>query len=117
MVRTPPFQGGNAGSNPTGDANIKRIMSMYQDKNGKKYTKQEAIGVIPKKTFYCYTRDENNKCNLCPLWDSDKTKEYQEDGYCHYLKRGDWQENGTLHLWDQVKECGINDDIDEEDYS
>jgi hypothetical protein len=75
---------------------------------------------------YCY--GENGKC---PFWDIDESKPSQENGYCHYLKKGDWDFNSeggtitdmktgeTFHiehnpfnglLWDQVKECGINDD-------
>ena len=83
---------------------------MYKDKNGKKYTEKEAIDAIPEKTVYCYTRDKNNKCILCPFWEHIKDKEEQEDGYCHYLNRGDWELPGLGLLWDQVKECNINDE-------
>ena len=84
---------------------------------------------IPK-GFYCY----NITC--CPFWDMDKNKPEQENGYCHYLKRGDWDINPEIYegaifcygkgvkedieglplslLWDQVKECGVNDYTDEE---
>ena len=80
---------------------------------------------IPKGS-YCY-----NANGICPFWDKDNTKDEQENGYCHFLKRGDWDMNaeggrmidvktgevieldyysiGGL-LWDQVKECGVNDD-------
>ena len=40
------------------------------------------------------------------------TKEHQDNGYCHYLKRGDWEEEGWSLLWDMVKECGIKDDVE-----
>lgn len=79
---------------------------------------------IPKGS-YCY--DVNGKC---PFWAIDETKPAQESGYCHLLKQGDWhtnQEGGILLnpktgeerkvdyfpfglLWDQVKECDINDE-------
>lgn len=72
---------------------------------------------IPK-GLYCYTIesiDETTfrmKTNPCPYWRkfSDEYPE-QESGYCTYLKKGDFMEDGTFLLWDQVKECGINDDF------
>lgn len=53
---------------------------------------------------YCYNSD-----GRCPFWDKDKSKMPQENGYCHYLKQGDWDNEGFGLLWDQVKECGIKD--------
>ena len=61
---------------------------------------------IPK-GIYCY--DKNGKC---PYWDKDLSKPHQENGYCHYLKTGDWEAKHISLLWDQVKECGEN--LDEE---
>ena len=55
--------------------------------------------------IYCY--DVNG---ICPYWDSDLSKGEQNYGYCHYLKSGDWEDEGFSLLWDQVKECGINND-------
>jgi len=73
---------------------------------------------------YCYfgSRSPGDKSyRYCPLWDKDETKPRQEDGICHYLETADWEEwekdNGHIPLlWDQCKECGINDDIEEDDY-
>ena len=96
---------------------------------------------IPK-GLYCY--DERG---ICPYWRRIDGREEQEDGWCDYLGKGDYEinredkeviqttrENGKkietkIHfnkdnpppipmslLWDQCKECGINDDIDLEDY-
>jgi len=89
---------------------------------------------------YCYTveslgeRAKGIKINPCPFWDADEARPEQECGYCHYLKRGDWDINsqgGTIinmktgehiHLdyypfggllWDMCKECGINDEYEE----
>ena len=62
---------------------------------------------IPK-GIYCY-----DKHGLCPWFDAREDKPEQECGYCHYLEAGDWEENGTFLLWDQVKECGLNDDDEE----
>jgi hypothetical protein len=46
---------------------------------------------IPK-GIYCYDDDGND----CPFWDL-KLGEYpeQEEGYCHYLKKSDWELNET----------------------
>jgi len=76
--------------------------------------------------FYCYTRLKNGKLKLCPYWSKIKNRRKQENGYCSYLGKGDWEINqeeewinvdtgeivkGNLSLlWDMVKECGINED-------
>lgn len=46
----------------------------------------------------------------CKYWSLDKSKPDQDNGYCSYLEKGDWNEgpDGLGMLWDQVKECGIN---------
>ena len=65
---------------------------------------------------------------ICPYWNKNKDKPNQCNGYCGYLKQGDWdiEKEKTLTnaktgevtrgdkmsfavslLWDQVKECGI----------
>jgi len=58
---------------------------------------------------YCY--DEKS---TCPFWDIDPSKPQQENGYCHYLKESDWLMGGLL--WDQCKECNINDDEFPQEY-
>ena len=65
--------------------------------------------------YHFIVTDENERhlrhpTLVCPYWDSDRSKGEQSFGYCHYLKCGDWEENGTLLLWDMCKECGINHD-------
>jgi len=52
---------------------------------------------------YCYRGDK-----LCPFWSKDYNQPEQENGYCSYLGRGDWENEGFGLLWDQVKECGVN---------
>lgn len=75
------------------------------------------------KGFYCYTikkivPDSIYGCiiktKVCPYWDKNENEDEQMNGYCHLLKKGDWEENGTDLLWDQVKECGINHYNEEE---
>lgn len=63
--------------------------------------------LIPK-GIYCY--DDKG---VCPYWDLIEEKPDQENGFCNYLNLGDGDE-GILLLWDQVKECGINDEISDE---
>lgn len=66
---------------------------------------------------YCYKileePDSKNKFHLktkcCPFWEQKLDKPEQASGYCHYLQEGDWENNHFSLLWDQVKECGIND--------
>jgi len=59
--------------------------------------------VIPR-GYYCY--DENG---LCPYWSIRKNKPEQQNGYCKYLRLGDWQnKRGIGILWDQCKECDVN---------
>lgn len=54
----------------------------------------------------------------CPYWGLDPDREYQGNGYCAKMKSGDWQDEGPGLLWDQVKCCGIRDDIpDDEEWS
>lgn len=54
---------------------------------------------------YCY--DERG---CCPHWSRRDDKPDQESGYCALMEAGDWMPIplGTMLLWDQVKECGIN---------
>ena len=67
------------------------------------------------------------KINLCPFWcryDAkiygplpDDLKEYQQNyygAYCSYIHSGDWLDDGTMILWDQVKYCCVNDAWDDE---
>ena len=73
---------------------------------------------IPK-GIYCY--DENGRC---PHWELRGDKPEQHNGYCRYLKRGDWEAEIPTDfpegfptccislLWDAVKECSEN--MDEE---
>lgn len=77
--------------------------------------------VIPN-GYYCYTsigRHPNGRMKIktCPYWSADASKPEQQDGYCAFLGKGDWMENGTDLLWDMVKECGIkeNDDSEKEE--
>lgn len=68
---------------------------------------------------YCYRISSVDKVvfitHVCPYWSKDHTKPDEMNGYCSYLKCGDWEHEGIGLLWDQVKECGVNEEIEEED--
>ena len=59
---------------------------------------------------YCYDKD-----GICPWWSRIAHKPEQDNGYCEYLGEGDCEQEGLSLLWDQVKECGMNNDWDNED--
>jgi len=63
---------------------------------------------IPKDTNYCYSR-YGGLISKCPFWDKEINYHPQENGYCYLLKHGDWMNNRFGLLFDQCKECGIND--------
>jgi hypothetical protein len=51
----------------------------------------------------------------CPYWAVDRNRPHQENGYCAFLREGDWNDpTGFSLLWDQVKSCGIKRDDDPE---
>jgi hypothetical protein len=86
--------------------------------------------------MYCHGMGSDNEY-ICPYWDFDDERPHQENGYCHFMEKGDWNINteGEQHiayskdhpewvddkvsdhpelpqigwglLWDQCKECGI----------
>jgi len=80
---------------------------------------------IPK-GYYCY-----DKNGICPYWSIREDQPYQFNGYCSFLKIGDWENKlddifinsktneevkgkdlpfAVSLLWDQVKECNINEE-------
>lgn len=62
---------------------------------------------------YCYKiigrYDSGIKIKQCPYWSIREDKPYQMNGYCSFIRHGDWEVNGTSLLWDMVKECNVND--------
>ena len=96
---------------------------------------EKDTSVIPQGP-YCYTYDEDGTYRPCPYYDTVDGAPEQYDGYCHYLEKGDLDLEQEMELtdmetgettkgsdlpfpvsllWDQCKECGINDEIDDED--
>ena len=84
-------------------------IGIKKDENGNWITK--ANRNIPQNTFYCQG---------CPygVYISKIARFFYGlhcDGYCYYKGRGDFSFlNPTDLLWDGCKECGINEDIEEE---
>jgi len=64
---------------------------------------QQITALIPEGN-YCY-----GKKGKCPFWDAIAEFPAQDNGYCHFLKSGDFQHYGLGLLWDGCKECGINE--------
>jgi len=54
--------------------------------------------------IYCY--DDKG---LCEYWELRPDKPPQMNGYCRFLKEGDWESRRFGLLWDQCKECGVNE--------
>lgn len=52
----------------------------------------------------------------CPYWDNNLDQKYQLNGYCHFIEKGDWEDDGTLILFDLCKECGRRDSYFYENY-
>ena len=49
------------------------------------------------------------KTRTCPYWCWDKRYPDERVGYCKLMKCGDLDGNGVGLLFDQIKECGVND--------
>lgn len=92
--------------------------------------KNKDTSVIPNGP-YCYIYDENHKYKPCPYHRFLNDRPSQYNGWCDFLEKGDLELmkenvytnedtgekiNGdelpfpTSLLWDQCKECGINDE-------
>lgn len=52
---------------------------------------------------------------MCPYWSLREDKPHMENGHCGYLESGDWESDGFSLLWDQVKECGVNDEEEDDE--
>ena len=78
-------------------------------------TQEQAHSLIPSGD-YCYkwlekSNPENHhlgKVKTCPFYDKMQNLPAQSNGYCHYLKAGDFTKDGTFLLFDMCKCCGIN---------
>ena len=68
------------------------------------------IGDSIPKGMYCYEicgkTERGLDVTVCPHWSQIPDKPKGMNGYCEYLKTGDWEENASGLLWDFCKECG-----------
>lgn len=80
------------------------VVSHSEKLNQAELTLEQCKALIPEGP-YCYSSKKP-----CPFWDLNTQFPSQNNGYCHFLNRGDWQIPSTGLLWDQCKECGIKDD-------
>ena len=71
------------------------------------YLEAKKIAMLEKSAIpegpYCYQSKQ-----VCPYLGKNKKQQVQQNGYCRLIRKMDWVDD-TL-LWDQVKECGINND-------
>ena len=71
--------------------------------------------IIPE-GMYCYTIEGYDSIKnrptykLCPYWGRVHGRRAQEDGFCSYMMKGDWDEGQLGVLWDQCKECEVKFD-------
>ena len=70
-------------------------------------TEEQCHRLIPRGT-YCYNR-VGGVFKCCPFLDKMEGLPNQANGFCHYLKQGDFTSPGTDLLWDSCKCCGVND--------
>ena len=75
-------------------------------------TKEQCLKLIPEGE-YCYLRNEHGDFIRCPFWDMMPNIPRQSNGFCHFLKEGDFTSDGLSLLWDEVKSCGENDSEEE----
>lgn len=91
------------------------MASLSHGYDGTRYMNKDT-SVIPV-GMYCYewvgTADNGDPVwKNCPYWSRVDGRDEQENGYCSYMEKGDWEFYMGL-LWDQCKECGVNMGEDE----
>ena len=78
-------------------------------------TYQQCEKLIPEGS-YCYG-SHNGVLTPCPFHDMIPNFPKQENGYCHYLKGGDFQGGSLGLLWDSCKECGVKEYTQDYDHA
>jgi len=103
-----------------------------------RYLRKKDESLIPQ-GFYCYSISKTGKLIPCPYYESREDLLEQENGYCSFLAKSDWdlnEETGDVQwlngktkepstktkahkipislLRDMCKECGINEDDSDE---
>lgn len=63
---------------------------------------------------YCYSYDDSGKYKRCPYWSANRSPRLGTIGACGYIAENDLSLGcGLLH--DQCKECGINNELSDDD--
>lgn len=89
---------------------MKRYSRPLMKLRGKKRKFRNKEKLIPK-GHYCYEwLGEDTGTRTCPFWRIDKKAHYQSEGVCLAFNMRDDEYGGLL--WDMVKECDVNDEID-----
>jgi len=68
------------------------------------------VKVLIPKGPYCY----GSNGIICPFWRKNNKKADELSGYCELLEIGDWMGDGMGDLWQQIKECSINEGWDDD---
>lgn len=90
---------------------MKRYSRPTMKLRGKKRKLKNKEKLIPQ-GHYCYEwLGEEGGTRTCPFFRIDKRKHHQSNGVCLAFNMRDDDAYGGL-LWDMVKECDINDDIE-----
>jgi hypothetical protein len=101
---------------------------------GERGVRKWAAWFLIPRGYYCHGK---RMSDVCPFWFMDRARPEQDNGYCSFMGKGDWEINdeprwtceertkdgayvtdGQLHtghevglpmslLWDQCKECGV----------
>jgi len=78
----------------------------------RKIPREKNVDLIPK-GLYCHgSGDDFPSVYICPYWDFNEAHPHQENGYCHFIGKGDW-EIAVFEfslIWDKCKEYGIKID-------
>lgn len=77
-------------------------LGLHNDPKAMALLKKEGERAIPP-GGYCYGKKN------CPFWDKAENLREQNNGYCWWLMKGDWDHDMDL-LWDQVKSCGVGEE-------
>jgi hypothetical protein len=81
------------------------MLGLHNDPLRMEYLRKHVGEVEIPAGMYCY--GEKN----CPFWDKAENKPEQLNGFCWLLGKGDWDGDDSIgELWDQCKNCGINDE-------
>ena len=86
---------------------IPKGLGLHNDPKEMAFDRSHAGGGVALIPYGIYCYDDKGKC---PFLDRADNKPVQENGYCWFLRKGDWDE-GIGELWDACKCCGQHDEF------